>query len=97
MRYELYGVLSNRGHNVLISTNRSLKKAVESLQDLNENIYPLFAILAKQRAGSAPISCESGRTKDRQANRSTSFLTGVNPTQQQYGKDFWARTKPNKS
>jgi len=96
MRYELYGVLSTSGCNVLISTNRSLKKAIEGLQNLDENIYPLFVILAKQRKCSAPISCESGHTEDRQANKSTSFLTGVDPTQQQYGRAFWARTRISK-
>ena len=77
MRYELYGVLSTNGklsvdrvtmtdgHNVFISSSNSMKKAFDTLGDLNENIYPLFIILEKQRKCSAPISCESGRTIER--------------------------------
>ncbi len=90
MIYEVYGVLNKSGHNVKQpEVFHSLQKAVESLQQLNELTYPLFIILEKHRANSAPCCCLSGITNERIPNRHKSFLTGENPTRQEYGPAYW--------
>ncbi len=90
MIYEVYGVINPHGYNVKQPGSfRSLKKAVESLQQLNELIYPLFIILEKHRVNSAPCGCLSGITIERKPNRHKSFLTGENPTRQEYGSAYW--------
>ncbi len=90
MIYEVYGVINPHGYNVKQPGSfRSLKKAVESLQQLNELIYPLFIILEKRRVNSTPVSCFSGTTIERRINRVKSFLTGENPTRQEYGPAYW--------
>lgn len=85
MRYELYGVGEDGGFLGYVGAYPSRKKAVAAVVGLNENTYPTFIILEKVRKNDAPIGAESGSTYQRGVTvRSTSFVTGQNPTRSIY-------------
>jgi hypothetical protein len=72
-----------------------MKKAFEAVPRLNPNTHPMFIILEKPRKGTSPIGCESGFTYQGHANRSCSFVTGVDPTRSMFGRKYWAGTSIN--
>jgi hypothetical protein len=92
MLYELYGVLAKSGHNVYLSRARSLK-CIDAHRTgfLNAGIYPRYIILKKEHVHSVPIGCIIGDSREKNAYAGISFVSGVNPTQQKYGPEFWEK------
>lgn len=100
MYYQVYGVLGLSGHNVLIGATKSKKKAYELVKDMNDMIYPYFAITERERKYSIVLGADTGRTREGFATVSTMLVT---PTQENNfindavtGASFWQKRFGNK-
>lgn len=71
MYYQLYGIQSISGSNVLLGAFRSRKKALDAVKDINCLVYPYFTIAERERKNSIVLGYESGKTRDGYATRST--------------------------
>jgi hypothetical protein len=65
MYYRIYGVMSKTGFNTELFQENTQGKGIERLKDIDENLYPFFAITEHVRSGSPAISIMVGRTRDR--------------------------------
>lgn len=93
MYYQLYGIQSISGSNVLLGAFRSRKKAFEAVKDMNCMLYPYFTIAERERKASIVLGYLSGKTRDRCVTRSTLAVI-PNPkydiiNNPKAGSDYW--------
>ena len=65
MYYKIYGVMSKTGFHTELFQENTPGKAIRRIEEINENLYPFFAITEHLQAGSPALALQIGHTKDR--------------------------------